>query len=100
MRSLAYLGALFATVAVSWSMSACLPDDADPNYMVVPVSGPPVASGTGQGDNTGGGGGGPGPNVPGDGGLDDGGVFGDTGPLLDAFDNQFLDAFDFPMDAP
>ncbi len=97
MRSLACLVALFAVIATS-SMSGCLPDDSEPGYPVMPISGPPLANGTTEGDNSGGG---LEPNVPtgdagvgGDGGFTttDGGFVQDAGP--------FLDAFDFPMDAP
>lgn len=92
MRSLACLVALFVAVVAS-SMSGCLPDDSDPNFPIVPIGGPPVLGGTTQGDN---GGGGLEPNVPnGDAGVGDttdGSFVQDAGP--------FLDAFDFPMDAP
>jgi hypothetical protein len=94
MRSLACLIAVFAAVAVSSSMSACIPDDSDPNHLVVTSGGPPVPSGTGQGDNTGGGGGGP--DAP-DGGMGDNGFLTDGG-VLDTPEFP-LDAFDFPMDA-
>jgi hypothetical protein len=76
------------------ALAACLPEESEPEYPIVPISGPPVSSGTmgsGGGNDNGGGG---------DGG---GGGFGDAGVGVgDASDDDLFGdgGLGFPNDAP